>query len=183
MTLIPGLTYKQNFITYEQELALVNHIDQEEWNAELKRRVQHYGFKYDYKTRNISQKHYLGPLPDWLMQYCKLLFERKIFAIIPNQVIVNEYEPGQGIATHIDCLSCFGETIASISLLSNCVMNFQKNIDKRILFLEPKSLLILQDEARYKWQHSIAPKKTDKYDSKIIPRTRRLSITFRNVIY
>ena len=48
------------------------------------------------------------------------------FERMPDQVIVNEYEPGQGIAAHVDCVpSGFSGTIASLSLLSSCTMHFQ----------------------------------------------------------
>jgi len=182
MTFIPGLTYYPNFISDAEESELIKNIDEGSWSNELKRRVQHYGFKYDYRTRNISKNHYLGPLPKWLSEYCSLLHDRKIFSIIPTQVIVNEYEPGQGIAAHIDCITCFGDTIASISLFSSCSMNFQKNLDKKSLFLESRSLLILKQEARYKWQHSISCRKTDQYEGKTFSRRRRLSLTFRNIL-
>jgi alkylated DNA repair dioxygenase AlkB len=97
-------------------------------------------------------------------------------------VIVNEYEPGQGIAAHVDCVPCFGETITSLSLASPCVMDFMgKEGEKAPQFLEPRSLVVLSGPARYQWRHSIAPRKTDKYQGDIIPRRRRLSLTFRNV--
>lgn len=46
------------------------------------------------------------------------------FAAVPDQVIANEYLPGQGISAHVDCEPCFGEVIASLSLLSACEMRF-----------------------------------------------------------
>jgi alkylated DNA repair dioxygenase AlkB len=45
--------------------------------------------------------------------------------------------------------------------------------------LEPRSLLILSDEARYEWQHGIFRRKNDHWQGRVIPRSRRLSITFR----
>ena len=38
---------------------------------------------------------------------------------------VNEYLPGQGIAQHVDCVPCFGGTVASLSLLSPCTMRLE----------------------------------------------------------
>jgi alkylated DNA repair dioxygenase AlkB len=101
---------------------------------------------------------------------------------MPDQVIINEYLPGQGISPHTDCIPCFGKTIASLSLGSPCVMDFCKGIEKHSLMLERRSLLVLLDGARYEWQHGILARKTDKHDGQIINRTRRLSLTFRNVI-
>lgn len=44
------------------------------------------------------------------------------------------------------------------------------------------SLVLLSGEARYNWQHAIAPRKTDNYDGNVLARNRRLSLTFRSVI-
>jgi alkylated DNA repair dioxygenase AlkB len=45
--------------------------------------------------------------------------------------------------------------------------------------LEPRSLLVLGDEARYEWEHGIARRKTDHWQGGRIFRSRRLSVTFR----
>lgn len=101
-------------------------------------------------------------------------FKDKIFKIMPDQVIINEYLPGQGISPHIDCIPCFGEVICSLSLFSSYVMDFIK--DKKIsMLLEPKSLLILSGSSRYDWKHGIAARKTDIYNNS------RISITFRTI--
>jgi len=44
--------------------------------------------------------------------------------LVPDQVIINEYQPGQGISPHIDCERCFGPRIFIISLGSQAVMEF-----------------------------------------------------------
>ena len=103
---------------------------------------------------------------------------------LPDQLIVNEYEPGQGIASHVDCVPCFTETIASLSLGSACVMNFGNKEKERVvpLLLEPRSLVILRSDARYNWTHGIAARKTDDLQGRVIQRRRRVSLTFRKVI-
>jgi alkylated DNA repair dioxygenase AlkB len=107
-----------------------------------------------------------------------------LFDETPDQIIVNEYQPGQGISAHIDCVPCFADTIASLSLGSSCVMDFthSKTGDKSSLLLEPRSLLVLTGDARYVWQHAIAGRKTDRHNGQIIQRARRVSLTFRKVI-
>ena len=49
------------------------------------------------------------------------------------------------------------------------------------LWLPPCSLLCMQDEGRYDWEHSIADRKTDVVDDVVVRRSRRVSITFRKV--
>jgi hypothetical protein len=51
-----------------------------------------------------------------------------------------------------------------------------------LLFLEQGSLLILADDARYKWRHAIPGRKNDRVDGQVIRRGRRVSLTFRTVI-
>ncbi len=181
---IPGLTYLSDFIDAQDEADLIRLIDAQPWITELKRRVQHYGYRYDYKARNVSPESRLGPLPEWLAPCCDRLHTNGFFPQPPDQVIVNEYQPGQGIAPHIDCVPCFTDTIASLSLGSPCIMEFT-NIEtqqKIPVLLEPHSLVVLTGDARYRWQHAIPHRKTDRHHGAIFPRSRRLSLTFRKVI-
>jgi hypothetical protein len=178
---ISGLTYIPNYITPIQETELLNIIDKQPWLTDLKRRVQHYGWKYDYKSRNITSEQKLGPLPTWLQNYCNKLHQDGLFLKAPDQLIINEYQPGQGISAHMDTLH-FENTIASLSLGSSCIMEFTNNENKVPVLLEPCSLVVLSCDARYKWKHAIPARKTDKYNGQIINRSRRVSLTFRNVI-
>lgn len=181
---IPGLSYVPEYISPQEEGELTSAIDSQQWITELKRRVQHYGWRYDYKAKSIAPESRLGPLPEWLMPYCDRMRADRLFPQLPDQVIINEYQPGQGIAPHVDCVPCFTDTIASLSLGSTCVMEFT-NVEtgqKIPVLLEPRSLVVLTGDARYRWQHAIFHRKTDKYNGFVFPRGRRLSLTFRKVI-
>jgi alkylated DNA repair dioxygenase AlkB len=180
---IAGLQYIPDYIDAATEAELMQIIDAQPWITELKRRVQHYGWWYDYKARSVTNDLRIGELPDWLQTYAVRLQQAGLFAEIPDQVIINEYQPGQGISAHIDCVPCFTDTIASLSLGSPCVMDFthSKTGEKSSQLLEPRSLLVLTGDARYVWQHAIAVRKTDRNNSQIIERTRRISLTFRKV--
>ena len=182
--IISGLTYIADFIDAATEEALIETIDAQPWITELKRRVQHYGWRYDYKARSVTNDLRIGALPDWLQTYAARLQQAGLFAEMSDQVIINEYQPGQGISAHIDCVPCFADTIASLSLGSSCVMDFTHSTtgEKSSLLLEPRSLLVLTGDARYIWQHAIAVRKTDRYNGQIIQRTRRISLTFRKVV-
>jgi len=160
------------------------HIDRAGWIKDLKRRVQHYGYRYDFRERRVTEGSYLGALPDWLLPIARRLVADGFFAAMPDQVIVNEYQPRQGIAPYVDCEPSFGDTIASLSLGSACLMEFRKAGQSERLdhLLEPRSLLILSGEARYGWKHGIAARKTDVVDGVKRPRARRMSLTFRTVV-
>lgn len=181
---VSGLRYVPDYIDAATEAALIQTIDAQPWLSDLKRRVQHYGYKYDYRARSITQDFRIGEIPLWLMPICDKLHEEGIFSRRPDQVIINEYLPGQGITSHVDCVPCFGETIASLSLCSTCVMEFasQKTGEKVSQFLEPCSLLVMKDDARYEWQHAISGRKSDNWQGQKFHRVRRVSLTFRTVI-
>lgn len=46
---IPGLHFWPNFVDCDTEQCLLLDIDANEWSSQLKRRVQHYGYTYNYK--------------------------------------------------------------------------------------------------------------------------------------
>lgn len=50
------------------------------------------------------------------------------------------------------------------------------------LLIEPRSLVVMQGDARYSWKHSIPPRKKDTYEGRIIERSRRVSLTFRTIL-
>ncbi len=182
---IDGLRYVENYIDKHQHDWLLGRIDKHQWLDDLKRRVQHYGFKYDYKARKVDMNMHIGKLPEWLERLSEKLYEDEYMPEVADQVIVNEYEPGQGISSHIDCEPCFKDTIASLSLGSGCVMNFTNKFDKTKkipVWLAPRSLVVLSGEARYEWLHGITARKSDVWDGEKHERQRRVSLTFRKVI-
>lgn len=182
---ISGLQYLPDYLNPRYQARLLACIDAAPWLDDLKRRVQHYGYRYDYKSRRVDRSQYLGPLPDWCAYFAQQLHLDGYFAAAPpDQVIVNEYTPGQGIAAHIDCTPCFEDTVVSISLGSACIMNFSRsedasqNIDQLLL---PGSAVVLQGAARFEWRHGIKSVKADLIQGERVVRQRRVSLTFRKV--
>jgi alkylated DNA repair dioxygenase AlkB len=178
--MIPGLRYVADLVTIEEEAALVASIDAQPWLDDLKRRVQHYGYRYDYKARRISKGMFVGSLPAFTRELAARLVAGGLMTEAPDQLIVNEYEPGQGISAHVDCEPCFGPRIVTVSLGSHCEMMFDPvgAGEPSQLMLERRSALLISDEARYRWQHSIRARRSD--HGRL--RTRRVSLTYRNVI-
>lgn len=180
---VPGLIYIPDYISSQEEQELLAILDEQVWSNEISRRVQQYGYRYDYRARSIMLEDYLGKLPEWTTGLSERLVAEKKFSQTPDQLIVNEYLPGQGIGPHIDCTICFGPVVASLSLISSALMVFVHATTKTKLelLLEPRSLLLLTGEARYDWKHGIAARTIDTLNNLTIERQRRISLTLRTV--
>ena len=63
---IPGLTYISGYINEREQTQILGNIERQEWSIKAERRVQQYGYQYDYKNGEFSSSRYLGELPDWL---------------------------------------------------------------------------------------------------------------------
>jgi len=113
------------------------------------------------------------------------LFDKKHIDTIPDQLIINEYEPRQGITNHVDCEPCFGGTIISINSGSSCVMAFINVRTKRKIevMLESGSLVVLRGQARHNCTHGIAQRKTDNFNGIKSDRRLRISMTFRKATW
>lgn len=172
---INGLIYIENFIEPEYEKMLIDFIDSQMWNDALKRRTQHYGYEYNYFNKNKAQK--CVEIPDEFMEIKNKIEDFIENEIIFDQVIVNEYLPGQGISSHIDNPVLFDGVIVSLSLNSNIVMDLSHKYNHKHLLLKKCSLLILKDDARYKYYHGIQSRLVDNK----IRRQRRISLTFRKI--
>ncbi|MDE0676559.1 MAG: alpha-ketoglutarate-dependent dioxygenase AlkB [Acidimicrobiaceae bacterium] len=185
-----GLEYHPQLLTAHGEAELLEWIDAHEWLTDLSRRVQHFGYKYDYSNRRLDDSAHIGPLPEWLTQLAHkvratasedvkcLLDSQRPF----EQAIVNEYLPGQGIAPHVD-RDCFGPVVATVSLGSAVSMDFCRKSGgvEFVQRLEPRSLLLIYGDARARWRHGIAKRRSDAWNGQKIERRRRVSITFRTV--
>lgn len=53
---------------------------------------------------------------------------------------------------------------------------------RKCVLLPRRSLLVISGEARYHWSHGIAPRKQDQVMGQLVPRGRRVSLTFRHVL-
>jgi alkylated DNA repair dioxygenase AlkB len=176
--MIQGLSYRTNAISEEEEKQLLCLFDEKgQWvpitDSPNSRRVQHYGFRYDYRSGRITDT--ATEIPSELFDFFP---EAKQLGM--NQVIVNEYEPGQGISAHKDS-TAYGGTILCYTIGSGATMRFTYNEGKMDLYVAPRSLYIMEGEARYDWKHEMIARKSDVIQGKRVARGRRLSVTFRIV--
>ena len=84
---IPGLTYCPNLLDAELQETVLKCVDTYSWMNDLKRRVQHYGYRYDYKNRAVDYSMYLGELPVFALLVAGRLMDRELISVLPDQVI------------------------------------------------------------------------------------------------
>jgi alkylated DNA repair dioxygenase AlkB/ubiquinone/menaquinone biosynthesis C-methylase UbiE len=101
-----------------------------------------------------------------------------------NQLTVNHYKPGEGIGSHVDTPPAFADGLMSISLNGGIVMEFRKvNSDlKKLVYLPPRSLVLMSGPARFEWEHMIVTRRTDTHNGVVLPRSLRLSLTLRTAL-
>ncbi|ESO98125.1 hypothetical protein LOTGIDRAFT_143038 [Lottia gigantea] len=189
----PGLILIPDFIPETLEQELLESIDWstgvDQGNVSLKhRKVKHYGYEFRYDINNVDPS---CPLNEGIPSRClKLLHQVNDLGIvnfIPDQLTVNQYQPGQGIPSHIDTREAFEDGLMSLSLGSQVVMEFRHpKGDHLSVLIPPRSLLIMTSDSRYVWSHGITPRKSDiipASDGKFTLSQRgiRTSFTFRKL--
>jgi alkylated DNA repair dioxygenase AlkB len=171
-----GFRYEEDIISAADEAALAKSlatIDLKpfEFHGHLgNRRVTSFGLGYDYARRAVKVTDGFPAFVADLRNKVAKFAGRKVSEF--QQGGVNEYPPGAGIGWHKDKPQ-FG-VIVGVSLLGPATMRFRRaegtgwiRASQR---LEPRSIYILDGEARTAWEHSVPPVDALRY-----------SLTFRTV--
>ena len=171
-----GLRYREDFVSGAAEQDLIGHIaalplQRFQFGAfEGNRRVAWFGYRYDYSQQRLTEAE---PVPEWLAPLSRQveawggLAEGSV-----RQVLCTEYELGVGIGWHRD--KPHFDKIFGLSLGATCKFRFRRrngtSWERYTLEAGPRSLYMMDGEARTVWEHSIPP-----------VEARRYSITFRTM--
>ena len=171
-----GLRHTDNFIDAAAEQELIGRIaalplQRFQFGAfEGNRRVAWFGYSYDYMLQRLTEA---APIPDWARPVARQveawagLAEGSV-----RQVLCTEYDAGVGIGWHRD--KPHFDKILGLSLGSACKFRFRRRSgdkwERHTLEALPRSLYMMDGEARSQWEHSIPP-----------VEARRYSITFRTM--
>ena len=128
---VPGCTLVKDFVTPDEEAEILAVTDRDpRWQRLAKRRVIHYGYAFDYGTRNARAAS--EPIPECIRRLLTRAaalgntgVEGAERASACDQLTVNEYTAGIGLAPHIDTHSAFGPTLLSVSLAGHAAMEFR----------------------------------------------------------
>ena len=196
-----GLKLIENFITPEDESRIINRLLSFEKSRLAKRSILQFGRKIDFATKryviylffyfvtkhlDFSISSFVDDIPEELLPVLSKISE--LTSEKYDQILINFYDPGDSFPSHVDDPIAYGDTICSLSLLSDYNINFKNYIGDRTgdrfdLNLPRRSLLVMSGDARYNWKHGILSKTFDYCsDGSIRTRKSRISITCRRVI-
>ena len=174
--LLPGLDYRPDFITAEEERGLIAQVQAmnlspfrfQGWTG--KRMTHTFGWRYDFDDASFAPA---DPLPDWLQP---LRAKAAGFAAVNADEFVHaliaRYDPGAGIGWHRD--RPVFDKVVGVSLGAPEVLRFRQRTEdgfrRAELPVDPRSAYLLSGEARHHWEHRITP-----------GEGLRFSITFRTL--
>ena len=177
--MIAGMHYVPGYVTAAEQDALLATVGALEWQAAGGRRIQFYGHWYQLGRGGVYR---VGDLPGWAAALAARLRDDGLMPYMADQVIVTEYEPGEGIRPHIDA-PIFADVIVGVTLGSTCVMEFLRpGHASQAVLLEPRSAVVFSGDARHEWQHAIPARTADDWYGHRLPRSRRVSLTFRKML-
>ena len=177
-----GAVIVPDFVTPAEEARILQRIGEAPWLAELSRRVQHYGWRYDY--RGASRPVPAAPFPRWAAVMADRL--REHFGGALSRAVHRQRVPPRpgGIGMHADHAD-FGPVVASLSLADDWPMQFRRRAvlpyardalpGDEVAVLPRRSVLVLAGPARSAFMHGI-----DR-DASRRRRATRISATFRTL--
>lgn len=166
-----GFTYIPDFLNGEDEENLLRDISKISLHTflfqgyEAKRKVASFGYNYSFEKRSISQGPHIPEEFKWLVDKVKMASGGTTEFVA---LLITEYPVGSVINWHRDAPPF--ETIAGISLLSDCTFRFRpydqsQRGRKSIISFEAKrrSLYFMEKDSRSQWEHSILPVTATRY--------------------
>lgn len=182
----PGVSILAEFVSEQEEKEILDSFDWDDdgegENMLKHRQVKHFGFEFSYKTNNIDPSQ---PLEQGIPPLCSRVGSRALSAglveVVPDQLTVNRYLPGQGIPPHTDSHDCCTSTILSLSLESGVTMDFRGPQDQHVpVWLPARSLLVMTAPARYTWRHGITPRHCDTVPGSVLGHSEGLTLAHRD---
>uniref|UniRef100_A0A0N4UEQ8 Fe2OG dioxygenase domain-containing protein n=1 Tax=Dracunculus medinensis TaxID=318479 RepID=A0A0N4UEQ8_DRAME len=163
----PTIRYIPNFITIEEEQLFLSEIyaaPKPKWQQLSHRRLQNWGGVW------------ISFAIDKLMSLADTFQPENR----PNHILINEYQPGQGIMAHTDG-PAFYPLVATISLGSDLLIDYYHPLNTEVtiskgsryvgsMFLQRRSLVLLSDEAYSHYLHGIDDRLVDQITDKVFNR-------------
>lgn len=177
---IKGILVAENIISQEEEKHLIQIIDEgNPWlESQEGRCKQDYGPKVNFLAKKASVGNFIG-FPDFakdILSRATIRYKEQLDDFVPVEFCILEYSPKRGsyIRPHYDDIWVWGDRLITVNLLSETTLRLTREFNippyEIAIRMPARSLIIIHDEARYEWHHSI-----NKYDI----RSRRVAMTWR----
>lgn len=185
--LLPGLSLHSDFLPLSHHSLLLDTLPTLPWKHLRTRSLQNHGGLPHVKGMLPT------PIPTLFHPLLSLL--SPFFPSAPNHILVNRYQPSQGISPHVDG-PAYKPIAAIISLSSPLVMDFHTSppptdstTPHASLLLRPRSLLLLTGSSYTDLHHGISARAVDEINATVLnaqpeeygalTRQERISLTVR----
>lgn len=155
---IPGLWYIPHYLSNDTIKSIEKKINKIKFepitNSPNSRLVAHFGYRYSYDRSGVQP---VDPIPIDLSNLVSMndinnIIGEKIISKEFDQLIINEYKPGQQISFHTDHTKQFGPIIACITIGESVPIKFKNGNNIKEINIETGSIYIMTCESRYQWQ-------------------------------
>lgn len=172
----PDFSYRADLLSPVEEADLLARLEELPFEPfmfrgyEGRRRVVSFGLRYDFSGAALVEA---PPIPAWLVP---VRDRAAVFAGLPGEafahLLINEYREGAPIGWHRD--RPVFDKVAGVSLKSAATLRFRRRAGPRFerfaVPLAPRSVYLLDGEARAAWEHSLPEAPAHRY-----------SLTFRSL--
>jgi len=172
--MLSGFSYYADFLDACEATALLASIEQLPYRVDtvrgktMRRTIFCYGFDY-----NVGRRSATNPAPIMSESIATVRDRAAALANVDpatlEQAIIWKYPPRVGINWHVDH-EAYGPVICGLSLGATARLRMKREDEEVRQMLDPGSLYIFRDEARYGWKHKVDGNSA-----------MRFSITFRSM--
>lgn len=165
---IPGLIYQPKFLSADEEKALLDIVSTLPLQAArykdylARRRVMSFGGSFDYDANRLLPAAPLDARLEPLRSRVAAWLGVQPKALV--HALVAEYAPGTPLGWHRDVPDF--ERIVGVSLGGSANLRFrpypyEPGLQRKVVRLEvaPRSIYLMEGDARWGWQHSVEPTK------------------------
>ncbi len=183
---LPGLYVYFDFISVEEEEAIINELDCEQhlkWKTEHHtghHREKRFGIDYDLWSRALRSPKTEMPAFMESIILPKLKRVESMQGCVPNDANAIDYrrEKGDYLKAHVDDRKRHKEPIANLSLCGDCIMTYRNEargrnleVNEKKVRLPRRCLQVMTGKARYEFSHGI--------ENRDLLSDRRVSLTMR----
>ena len=184
---IPGLFFTPEVLTEAQETALLDNLKHEPGKPVIQiHPACEFGWPFRPRGPPLTLDDSYGIMPTWLEDAWSACVATGMPPCVPrhlpDHVLANTYPVGDGCGRHIDDQSYWTDFVVGLSLGSGATIEFQRGVSPPLsVYLPQRSMYVLTGAARWEYTHAVTAAAFDDVEGVRLPRSERVSFTFRNI--